>query len=129
MDDVVLVGPCAAGKTTLARGLRAHGFRVHPIAQEHSGIRDLWRKHAAQSLVYLDVDLINVHRRGRASFPGWLHQEQRQRLAEARAGADYYLDTSGLSIAEVLQHVLEFLSSHQIVPSAAEAIHQLPLNQ
>ncbi len=121
MDDVVLVGPCAAGKSTLAVALREHGFSVHPIAQEHSGVRDLWRRHAAHVLVYLDVDLANVQQRGRPNFPDWLHQQQRERLAEAQHAADYYLDTSVHSIAEVQHLVLEFLAARQIMSSHAQS--------
>ncbi len=121
MDDIVLVGPCAAGKSTLTQALRQHGFSVHPIAQEHSGVRDLWRRHAAHALIYLDVDLANVHRRGRPSFPDWLHHQQRERLAEAQNAADYYLDTSVHSIPEVLHLVLKFLAARQIMSSHAQS--------
>ncbi|HEY1012658.1 MAG TPA: hypothetical protein VGE07_08150, partial [Herpetosiphonaceae bacterium] len=117
-EDVVLVGPCAAGKSTLAHGLREQGFRVQPVAQEHSGVRSLWRRHSTHALVYLDVDLANVHQRGRPAFPGWLHETQRERLRDARDAADLYLDTSPLSIPDVLSTVLEYLARQQIHPRA-----------
>jgi dephospho-CoA kinase len=31
-----VVGPCAAGKTTLVAALKNRGYEVHHIAQEHS---------------------------------------------------------------------------------------------
>ena len=117
MDDVLIVGPCAAGKSTLAQGLRAHGFSAHLVAQEHSGIANLWRKHEARAMLYLDVDLPNVHRRGRPAFPDWLHQKQRSRLLEAQQAADCYIDTAPLSIPDVLQRALSFLAERHIAPA------------
>ena len=116
IDDIVLVGPCAAGKSTLATELRGMGFRVHPVAQEHSGIRHLWRRHATHALVFLDVDLPHVHQRGRPNFPDWLHEKQRVRLSEARDAANLSVDTSSLSAPDVLHTVLDYLSSHDIEP-------------
>lgn len=118
-DDVVVVGPCAAGKSTLAKNLRALGFRARPIAQEHSGITHLWRKNNAKVMIYLDVDLPNVHRRGRPNFPAWIHETQKQRLTEARQAADLYLDTVNLAIPDVLAATLAFLAQHNLVPHPA----------
>ncbi|MCA0351763.1 MAG: hypothetical protein LCH85_07175 [Chloroflexi bacterium] len=109
-ETVVIVGPCAAGKSTLRQGLETHGIQARVIAQEHSGIRGLWRKHQANYLIYLDVDLPAVHERGRPSFPAWLHNQQQQRLQEARAAADIYLDTTKHSINDVLNRVLSTIN-------------------
>jgi hypothetical protein len=122
MDDVVIVGPCAAGKSTLARGLREHGISARPVAQEHSGVRGLWRRHTSHALIYLDVDLAHVHARGRPEFPGWLHLQQRERLGDARAAADLYLDTSPLSIPDVLRQVLAYLATHTSKPAAGLSV-------
>ncbi|HEX5503007.1 MAG TPA: hypothetical protein VFW96_10315, partial [Thermomicrobiales bacterium] len=40
---VVVVGPCAAGKTTLVARLRARGHDAAVCAQEHSGVPYLWQ--------------------------------------------------------------------------------------
>ncbi|WP_110513538.1 hypothetical protein [Herpetosiphon llansteffanensis] len=109
-ETVVIVGPCAAGKTTLRQGLETHGIQARVIAQEHSGIRGLWRKHQADYVIYLDVDLPAVHERGRPTFPAWLHNQQQQRLQEARDAADIYLDTTKHSINDVLRRVLSVIS-------------------
>ncbi|MFD3165545.1 hypothetical protein [Herpetosiphon sp. NSE202] len=110
-ETVVIVGPCAAGKTTLRQGLETHGIQARVIAQEHSGIRGLWRKHQADYVIYLDVDLPAVHERGRPTFPAWLHNQQQQRLQEARDAADIYLDTTKHSINDVLRRVLSVISN------------------
>ena len=118
MVDVVVVGPCAAGKSTLAQGLRSLGFQVQPVAQEHSGVPRLWQRHPTRALVYLDVDLEHVHLRGRPAFPDWLQAKQRERLRQVFEAADFYLDTSLFSVDEVLRHVLDFLAQQQIKPGS-----------
>jgi chloramphenicol 3-O-phosphotransferase len=110
---VALVGPCAAGKSTLAEALRAAGFEVRHLAQEHSFAPEMWARHRppGEALVYLDADLeaINARRPGDPLRPEELTEQQR-RLAHARAHADLYLDTSRLRPAEVRARVLSFLA-------------------
>ena len=84
-----IVGPCGAGKSTLAEGLKAHGYITRAIAQEHSFVKDMWQR----SLNWTEAE--------------W--QEQQRRLRHAREHADFYLDTDPLSISEVLEKALDFL--------------------
>lgn len=106
---VVIVGPCASGKSTLAAALRAHGFSVRIVAQEHSAVPYLWQRSHPDLLIALDVDL--EHLRDRRS-PTWLasvYASQRGRLAQAFAAADLVVDTSALSAKEVVERVLGWL--------------------
>ena len=41
---VAIVGPCAAGKSTLGRALKARGLRVREVAQEHSYVPAMWQR-------------------------------------------------------------------------------------
>jgi shikimate kinase len=111
---VALVGPCAAGKSTLAEALRAAGYAVRHLAQEHSYVSGMWARHRApgEALVYLDADLdtINARRPADPLRPEELAEQQR-RLAHARQHADLYVDTSGLRPAEVQEQVLSFLTN------------------
>ena len=51
-----VVGPCAAGKTTLVAALREMGYNVRHIAQEHSYVPYMWQRLAKPDLlIYLDV--------------------------------------------------------------------------
>ncbi len=51
-----VVGPCAAGKTTLVSGLRQAGYEVRHIAQEHSYVADMWKRLTNPDiLIYLHV--------------------------------------------------------------------------
>ena len=65
MDDdpvhspqIVVVGPCAAGKTTLVSNLRPVGYNIKSCVQEHSLTPQLWKKFSrADILIFLDVDI------------------------------------------------------------------------
>jgi len=60
---IVVVGPCASGKTTLVRGLQSCGYRAMVSGQEHSEIPTLWRRTAPDVTIGLIVDLATIRRR------------------------------------------------------------------
>ncbi len=107
---VVVVGPCAAGKSTLAAGLRRLGFRAMVSGQEHSDIPTLWRRAEPDIVVALGVDLETIRRR-RAddAWPEWLYALQRERLAQAEQAAAIQIDTTGTDADGVLARVAAFL--------------------
>jgi hypothetical protein len=106
---VVVVGPCASGKTTLVGGLRSLGYQAVVCGQEHSEISSLWRRSAPDVLIALDVDLETIRRRRGQTWPAVIYERQRQRLAEAMAAADLILDVSNMSEVAVLARVLRTL--------------------
>lgn len=109
---VVVVGPCAAGKSTLAEGLRRLGFAAMPVGQEHSDIPSLWRHTGPDVVVALDADLDTIRRRrGEAAWPEWLYRTQERRLAEAREAAALRIDTASMAPEDVLARVAEFLAA------------------
>jgi len=93
---VVVVGPCASGKSTLADRLRSHGYDAYVCAQEHSEISTLWRHLDPDAVIALDVDLATVRRRRGADWPEAIFREQLRRLTAARAAADVTIDTASL---------------------------------
>ena len=107
---VGIVGPCCAGKTTLARLLQAQGFNAKPIAQEHSFAPRMWQQIGhADLLVYLDVSHpVALQRRWMNWQPADL-EEQHRRLGHARQHASLYVDTDPLNIEAVQAHVSQFL--------------------
>jgi deoxyadenosine/deoxycytidine kinase len=114
---IVVVGVCAAGKTTLVNGLIAHGFASARLApQEHSGVRDLWAwRGRPEVLVYLDAQAATMNRRQRRSdWTEGARAEQVARLAGARRACDLYLPTDDLTIPRVLEIVLRFLETRSI---------------
>lgn len=109
---VALVGPCASGKSTLAKALRDAGYEARQPAQEHSYVPAMWQKLTQPDiLIYLDVDYETVvARRPKNSGSSQRLDEQHQRLSHARQRCDFYLDTSNLSTVEVQNQVLSFLT-------------------
>ena len=115
---IVVVGPCAAGKTTLVNNLRPKGYNIRSCGQEHSYVHDFWRRNChSELLVFLDAEALTLLRRqNRAEWPPALLERQRQRLAHARKHCDLYLQTDRLTCAEVAQMVEQFLRERGIVP-------------
>ena len=105
-----IVGPCKSGKSTLLSGLSKLGFNAKTIAQEHSFSPQMWKKLTNPDvLIYLDVDFENSIKRSDLNWPPADLEEQRKRLQHAYAGADLYIDTSDLTIPEVLDKAKSFL--------------------
>lgn len=103
---VVVVGPCASGKSTLVAGLRRLGFEAAACGQEHSEIPTLWRHSDPDVVVALEVDLETIRaRRGVTEWPDWLYDAQRRRLRQAEAAAAIHIDTTVFDAEAVLELV------------------------
>lgn len=98
---VGVVGVCAAGKSTLATGLQARGYRVVSIPQEHSSVRRLWLHRGVERLVMLDATYETTCKRRTITYGPQRLADQRERLRYAREACDLYLPTDDLNIAEV----------------------------
>ena len=112
MNDlqIVIVGPCASGKTTLADFLRSDGHSVRTPGQEHSGIADMWqRKGEPDLLIYLDVTYEAATRRRSFIMGEDYITRQHERLSHARQHADLVIQTADLSPEEVYECVQAFL--------------------
>jgi cytidylate kinase len=106
-----VVGPCGAGKTTLTASLTRLGYRTRHIAQEHSYVKDMWQRLTNPDLlVFLDASWSATCQRRKLDWTEADWQEQQHRLRHARANADLYLDTDNLSIEEVLEQAVGFIS-------------------
>ncbi len=119
---LAVVGPCSAGKTTLVQALRAAGYETRHVAQEHSYVKDMWRRISRPDLlIFLDVDYATTlaRRPGTTGGPERLAQQQ-ARLAHAREHCDFYVDTSLLTPEEVRQQVMAFLRQAGALPPLTE---------
>ena len=107
-----VVGPCGAGKTTLIEALDALGYTTRHIAQEHSYVKDMWQRISNPDvLIFLQASFPIASQRKGKTFH-WSeadYNEQQRRLAHAREHANLLIDTSNLSIQEVLDQVLFFI--------------------
>ena len=107
---VGVVGPCAAGKSTLVAGLEQHGYWGKHIAQEHSYVQDMWQRISNPDvLVYLDVSYPLTIQRRRLDWTEDEYFEEIRRLRHARQHADLYLNTDPFTAQEVLFEVITFL--------------------
>jgi GTPase SAR1 family protein len=106
--EIVVVGPCGSGKSTLVTALTQHGYTARAVAQEHSAVPTLWQHGGTPAvLVYLEAERGTISRRRGADFPAWLLRQQRRRLASARVHADLVIQTDQATPGQVLARVLD----------------------
>jgi cytidylate kinase len=110
---IVVVGPCAAGKSTLVAALRELGYDAHASGQEHSEIAMLWQHSHPDVLIALEVDISAVRERRGGSWPEWLHDRQVRRLAAASRAADLAIDTTAISPQTVVDRVVAYLQRRE----------------
>jgi GTPase SAR1 family protein len=107
---IAVVGPCASGKTTLVNRLQELGFDARNIAQEHSGVKTLWRKAGPDVLVMLDASLPVIRQRRKVPWGEERLIAQRERLRDAREHASLYIQTDPLTREEVAGRVLDYIA-------------------
>lgn len=118
---ILIVGPCASGKTTLERRLCQLGYDAHSCAQEHSYVPAMWRRVSRPDvLTYLDAKLATISQRTGDHWEGSYLQELRHRLRNARAHCDFYLATDDLTKDEVSSLVVRFLEGRASERGAQE---------
>lgn len=108
---VTLVGPCASGKSVLAKALQGRGYDAHQCSQEHSYVPDMWRIICKPDvLIYLDADYRTIEKRRQISWGPDRLDALNGRLRHAREHCDFYLRTDNLSEEEALQEIITFLA-------------------
>ncbi len=116
-DKVGIVGPCAAGKSTLVSALSKLGYEAKHIAQDHSYVADMWQKLTKpRVLIYLSASYSTTMTRRNLNWTQKEYDEQLRRLGHAHDHADFILETDDLTPYEVLQSVLRFLHTFGITP-------------
>jgi chloramphenicol 3-O-phosphotransferase len=114
---VVVVGPDAAGKSTLVAGLTALGYNARSCAQDHSQVPDMWRRLSRPDfLVFLDASLETIAQRRAIDWGQDRLDILHARLSHARAHCDLYLNTDGLTPDDVMGRVRAALSQLDIEP-------------
>ena len=106
-----VVGVCASGKSTLIAGLTGLGIRTSHIAQEHSYVKDMWKRLVNPDvLVFLDASypVTLVRRQINWTQEDWA--EQQRRLLHARQHADLYIMTDNFTPLDVLKLVVEYIA-------------------
>jgi GTPase SAR1 family protein len=106
---VVVIGPCASGKTTLVEGLKCEGYDAVVCGQEHSEISNLWQHSGPDFLVLLEVNLGSIRARRGEDWPESIYLAQLDRLHNARKAANLVIDTSIFSASQTLAIALEHI--------------------
>lgn len=107
---VGVVGACGSGKTSLCKNIHEDAFELRHIAQEHSYVKDMWKRITNPGLlIYLDVTYENTILRKHLNWTRAEYEEQLRRLEHARRNADMIVDTNILTETQVAQIVLEFI--------------------
>lgn len=107
---IVIVGPCGAGKSTLADGLCVYKYNARQVTQEHSFVPNMWKLISKPDLlIYLDASFEACNQRKQLDWGPKDHAEQIRRLAHARQHCDIYLSTDGMTPEEILRSVLQSL--------------------
>lgn len=110
---IAVVGPCSAGKSTLVDALRAAGYTVRHVAQEHSYVPAMWQRISRPDLlIYLDLSY-SAARQRRPHIDGGPQRlaEQHRRLAHARKHCHLYINTTDLTMPQVQAQVFNFLQN------------------
>ena len=109
---IAIVGPCGAGKSTLADGLTARHFDARQIAQEHSYVPNMWQLVSKPDvLIYLDASFESCNHRKQLDWGPKDHTEQIHRLRHAREHCEIYIPTDGLTPQEILLSALKALEA------------------
>ncbi len=112
---VGVVGPCGAGKSTLAAGLSRRGIACRHIAQEHSYVQHMWQRLVNPDvLIYLQASFPTCTRRRRLNWVEAEYAEQLRRLTHARQHADLVIETDEIGPEAVLAQALAFLKERGI---------------
>lgn len=107
---VGIVGPCGSGKSTLAANLQEHGYACRHIAQEHSYVRDMWKRVTNPDvLVFLQASFRVCTIRRHLNWVESEYYEQQRRLSHALKHSNLIIDTDQLSPEDVANCVLEYL--------------------
>ncbi len=112
-----VVGPCGSGKSTLTSALDRLGYRTRHIAQEHSYVKDMWKRLTNPDvLIFLQVSYQVASRRRSLNWTEADYLEQQRRLSHARENADLFINTDPLSPQQVLDCALTFLRKCEAAP-------------
>ena len=88
------------------------GYSTRHIAQEHSYVKDMWKRITNPDVLIFLQASFPVTRQRKSKMIHWTeaeYNEQQRRLAHAREHADLIIDTDNLSIQEVLEQALAFI--------------------
>jgi GTPase SAR1 family protein len=109
---IVVIGPCASGKTSLTTRLQRLGYDAVASGQEHSEIAELWRHQQPDVVIGLRIRLDTLRRRRSVDWSEAIYGRQMARLESGYRHADLVLDCDAIGQEAVADRVVAWLRSH-----------------
>ncbi|MCL5014019.1 MAG: hypothetical protein M1493_08545 [Firmicutes bacterium] len=106
INGIILVGVCAAGKSTIARLLQPFGMVGRSVAQEHSQCSTLFLRQGPAIIVVLTASLPTIRKRRRRQWTAQQYERQWRRLRVARNQAHLIVRTDPLDPGEVTRQIV-----------------------
>ncbi len=115
--DILILGVCAAGKTTLSAGLRDLGYSAQSLAQEHSSSPYLYKRRRHDILILLECSYPTVKKRKTISWGEEKLLRQKVLLTDARQNAHLIVQTDSFGPLELVSYVDGCLRKMGIAPA------------
>jgi hypothetical protein len=109
---IVVIGPCASGKTSLTTRLQRLGYDALACGQEHSEIADLWRHQQPDVVIGLRIGLDTLRQRRSREWPEGIYGRQLSRLETGYRNADLLIDCDAIDQELVMNQVVAWLHDH-----------------
>ncbi|MCX6054889.1 MAG: hypothetical protein NTZ74_08255 [Chloroflexi bacterium] len=111
-----VVGVCASGKSTLIANLTKLGFNCRHIAQEHSYVKNMWKRITNPDiLIYLEVSYKLTCERKNLTWAEGEYLEQVDRLKNALENADIIIFTDSLNSQELTELAISKIHSFTLL--------------
>lgn len=109
---IVVIGPCASGKTSLTTRLQRLGYDALACGQEHSEIAELWRHQQPDVVIGLRIELDTLRRRRSKDWSEAIYGRQMDRLESGYRNADLVIDCDAIDQESVTDRVVAWLGRH-----------------
>ncbi|SJZ72276.1 hypothetical protein [Selenihalanaerobacter shriftii] len=120
--DILIVGICASGKSSVVKRLNELGFKARACAQEHSCVKSFWAKLDPDVLVALDCSYDTIKERRNVQWGEKRIKVQKERLKDALENCDLYLKTDHLTLEETVDKIIEYLTSEGLIEGGESSI-------
>jgi hypothetical protein len=106
---IVVIGPCASGKTSLTTRLQRMGYDALACGQEHSEIAELWRHQQPDVVIGLRIELNTLRQRRSPEWSEAIYARQIARLESGYRSADLVIDCDAIDQGAVMDQVVAWL--------------------
>lgn len=109
---IVVIGPCASGKTSLTTRLQQLGYDAMACGQEHSEITELWKHQQPDVLIGLRIELDTLRQRRSEAWSEDIYARQMTRLESGYQNAHLLIDCDAVDQQAVVDLVVGWLGSN-----------------